>query len=375
MYSMLQKIDEYIKENGIPFKEITFSYSYLDPYLDQAIISRIRNITEEYFNRDCLYYTLKYDNNGNLCLIASSNKDKSTLVIYDKSKVEKADFSGNFSACSERTIIEEAAMLKYLYDDRLLIRNRLYEMYPDISLSDRVIAENRVLEDLMKVIFRELKENDERILKKVHYKNLYVENTHKIIDYIEYLNEAYQKDLKLAKEIEEEHKAMYGVCYSEPERDTIGKKSIDNNGYNYGTREKKYPIIPFDDRYQVLEKYPYIYREYAYTTDKKEITFINYLYNIGTNKYLLVMEPYNGIRATKIAIFECNENLTRERFNEYIRHYLQLSYIESLEEKSLIRSNHTTIETYKKNIEYAIVGINNGLTNISFIGKVKNLKK
>lgn len=375
MYSMLQKIDEYIKENGIPFKEITFSYTYLDPYLDQVITSRIRKITGNDFNMGCLSYTLKYDNSGNLCLIANSNDDKSTFIIFDKSKTNKVDLPGSFNACGEKTIIEEAAMLKYLYDDRLLIRNRLYEMYPDISISDRVIAENRILEDLMKVVFRELKENDERILKKVHYKDLYVENTNRIIDYIEYLNDAYQNDLKFAKLKEEEHKVMYGICYSEPESDTVTRKNFDNNGYNYGHKEKKYPVISFDDRYQILESYPYLYREYAYTTDRKEITFMNYLYNIGNNKYLLVMEPYNGVRATKIAIFESNETITREKFNELIRFYLQLSYIEALEEKSLIRSNHTSLETYKKNIDYAIVGVNNGLTNVCFMGKVNRLKK
>lgn len=375
MYSMLREIDKYIKENGIPFNGVVFSYKYFDPYLDQAITNKIRNICGDHFNTGCLKYTLKYDEDGNLCLIATSDNGKSTLIIYDRKSTDRVSFPGKYYACSEKEIVEEAAMLKYLEKDRLLIRNRIYEMYPDISLTDRVKLEYKLMNDLVYSMFKDFRSKGEHILSKVHYRDLYVIDTHNIIDYLEYLNDRYQIELKEEKEKEEEHKRMDGVCYSEPLCDMVPRKNTDSVTYSVGSREKVNPIISFDDRYHTLEKYPYVYREYAYTTDRKEITYMNYLYNIGVNKYLLVMEPYNGTKYTKMAIFESEKEITRERFVELIKYYLQLSYADGLEEKTLIRSNHTTIDTYNKIIDYAIVGANNGLSNEYFMGKVRRLKE
>ena len=61
MYSMLEKIDSYIKENGLPFREITFGYSYFDQYLDLAITNMVRKISGKHFNMGSLEYSLVYD--------------------------------------------------------------------------------------------------------------------------------------------------------------------------------------------------------------------------------------------------------------------------------------------------------------------------
>ena len=386
MYSILREINKYMEKKGIPFKGVTFSYDYLDPYLDQAIKNKLNSISEDRYNTGCQEYTLKYDENNNLCLIAKKYKGNTILVIYDSDKTKRVALPGKFHAIAEKDIIKEAAMLKYLEQDRLLIRNRLYEINPNIGLIDRVKKENELIKDLANILFKELKEERDKaidkteykdlltiIIEKTNYNNLLTKETEEIINYIDYLFKDYLYSLDYIKKQEEEHKRMDGICYREPDSESVPRKKPDKITYDYTSREKKYQIIPFAERNAVLEKYPYVFRDYAYTSDKKEISYMNYLYNIGNNKYILIMEPQNGTKYTKIAVIESN-NITREEFINKIRYYLQLSYVEGLEERTLVRSNHTTIETFKKNMEYIILDANNGLGNEYFKKRIRGLK-
>ena len=66
--------------------------------------------------------------------------------------------------------------------------------------------------------------------------------------------------------------------------------------------------------------------------------------------------------------------ITKDDFNDYVKYYLQLSFLDTLEEPSVVRSNHTSLTTYEKTIKYAITLNSEGLTNKNFKEKIKKIR-
>ena len=165
---------------------------------------------------------------------------------------------------------------------------------------------------------------------------------------------------------------MKGIYFNEPDSDAIirrnpGKGSPQN-------KERNNPIIPANDRIDVLNSYHYIYRDFAYNDNNKEIKYINYLYRLSDNQFLLVMEPYNGTKYTKMAIIESGY-IEQEQFNDLVRHYLELSYYDFDLSGNTIKTSHTSLETYEEIMDYAISGTNSKVTNVYFKDKMKRIKK
>lgn len=193
-----------------------------------------------------------------------------------------------------------------------------------------------------------------KVVDTVDYDSIFSLNANRINEYIKYTNDAYQAHLERIKE------KKLGISYTEPEVSSIPR--INHVSYS-PNKEKINPIMSFSSRNAILEGYPYIYREYAYVNDSDDITHMAYLYLVGYNKYMLVLEPYNGIKYTQIVIFERNYEVTKEEFIKLVKYYLELSYVDSLKNDKIIRTNHTTLDTFKSNMDFAIYGISNRLYN------------
>lgn len=129
-------------------ERIVIDYDLIDTYLDQAIADRLRKIGGDYFHMGSLVYTLKYDEDDHLCLIATANRGRNMYVIYNQNETQIVNLSSKFYACSERTIFEDAAMLKCLEKQRLFIRKAILRTNPNISVTDRVKIEYSVMDDL-----------------------------------------------------------------------------------------------------------------------------------------------------------------------------------------------------------------------------------
>ena len=121
---------------------------------------------------------------------------------------------------------------------------------------------------------------------------------------------------------EERDNKTVSLSFEAPE---VGSSGIirNNNTDSTGTRERVNSILPLDDRVNILESYNYMYVGYAfsngYDTNNqrgRELQYLNYLYNLGNNKYALVMEPYSGTSHTKIMIFESMEEITKDMFSK-----------------------------------------------------------
>ena len=180
---------------------------------------------------------------------------------------------------------------------------------------------------------------------------------------------------------EERDNKTVSLSFEAPE---VGSSGIirNNNTNSTGTRERVNSILPLDDRVNILESYNYMYVGYAfsngYDTNNqrgRELQYLNYLYNLGNNKYALVMEPYSGTSHTKIMIFESMEEITKDMFSKIVKDVLELSSGEISLRGNIIRTNHTTMDTFGSLIGYVVKNSNtctliNGYTR----SKIENLK-
>lgn len=369
MYSMLEKIDKHIREKGIAFNSITFNYSYLSDSLNQAILNEIRNIQSQdsykgKFDFGCEYYTLTYDNNDNLCLLATCHKNKDKIAIVQEGTVLNIGYP--LMVISEDKLIKKACAIEYIRPTIEKIKDRFDKENVSNNLLDRVKYNYYSMDTLVNLIIDDKNLN---LFEKVNYKEIMEDITKKIIDYIDYLNDIYQSELK----DDEKELLMEGISYIEPDADHIIRKNNGLSSSNNGERINM--VISANDRMELLNSYPYLYREYAYSNNSKEINYLNYLYNLGNGKYVLIMEPYSGIKYTKIAIIDREDEITKEDFISLVRYYLQLSHLQINDDKSVIRCGHTSFETFKNVIQYSVVGVCENMTNEIFKKKIKGLKE
>lgn len=87
------------------------------------------------------------------------------------------------------------------------------------------------------------------------------------------------------------------------------------------------------------------------------------------------MEPYSGTSYTKIMIFESMEEITKDMFTNLVKDTLELSSSEISLRGNIIRTNHTTMDTFGSLIGYVVKNSNtctliNGYTR----SKIENLK-
>ncbi len=365
MNSILKEVKEYIIKNNIPFKDICVSYECFPKYINQAILNKIREIKGIGYDLGSSTYILSFDKNNNLYLLVNDSEGYTNLIIADTPIYPTKDIK--YTQVPEIEIIEDACMLEYLSNERISVREMIDKEYKKLSPIEKVRLENNIINLLAKNKFNDLSKNNDNILNKVSYKEANKKTVKLITDYINYLDAYYEQDLEIDAEVGE------GIYFNEPDADPRGR-IINKNKYPE-PKERVNEIIPFTDRYQFLESYPYLYADYAYSKAKGQIEYMNYLFEIGYHKYVLILEPYNGTKVTRIAVIESDKKPTIDEFNEYVRHYLELSTMELLEDPTVVRTFHTTLDTYKLTIDYAITGNNEKIINPYYKKRMKGIKE
>ena len=358
MFSILNEIKEYINKKGIPFNDISISYSYFPTYFNQAILNHLRKLTGARYDMGPSEYTLSFDKNGNIYLMIHDTTGKVNLCVTDT--YLDIDDNIRFTSISEMELVKEALALESLDDERSMIREMINTNYSNLNNIEKVKLENNIINALAS------KNTSEEV---TSYQRELVNSCNSIISYINYLNDYYMEDLRL----EEEENKMQGIMYTEPDKDFNGKRK--GGTPSPLIKERNNPIIPANDRISILNNYRYIYRDFAYTSSNREIEYLNYLYKIDTDKFLLVMEPYNGTKFTKMVIINTDKYISKEDFDRLVRYYLELSNRDFDYAGSTVKINHTSLDSFANKVDYAIVGANDKISNPYFVERMKKIKK
>ena len=208
MFSILNEVKEYIQMNGIPFNDIAISYSYFPNYFNQAILNHLRMLTGNNNEFGPSEYKLSFDKNGSMYLMVHDNTGKTNLCIANT--MLNLGENIRYTLVPEVDIIEEACVLKYLDEQRLMIRDMINTNYDQLDTLSKVKLENNIINTLVKSKFKELSKDNINILDKVDYKKDIDTSIDKITWYINYLNDYYMEDLRLA----EAESQMHGILYT-----------------------------------------------------------------------------------------------------------------------------------------------------------------
>ena len=366
MFSFLDEIDKYVKGNKIPLKKLEFSYTYLPEYINQAILNEMRKVTE-HFECGTPTYELAYDKFNNLCLLVKDINGEN-ITAFAKNR-ETISFDYRTINRSEVDLIKYACALKYFEDRRMKIRKVIEEKYGEFPAIDKVKCEYRLMQEFIKKYCYKNQAFYNIIMDRIDYETPLMDSVEKITSYIDYLYDN-SKDKKV--EVVGD-KTTSGISYREPIKELVFRKEPVKI---FGpARERINEVIATDLRFAVLESFPYIYRDYAYNYFNKEISYMAYMYYLGDNKYIIIMEPYSGKKYTKIVGITDDEEMTKQKFINYVKYYLELAKHKSLENDKIVRIGHTSFSQYEIKIKYAIASLSDELCSNYYKEKIRKLKE
>lgn len=344
MYSFLEEINNYVLENGIPFKNISISSSYFPKYFNQAVLRELRkSVDRKWYDNEIESYELVFEDNILQLVVRSKNKH-TVLVIFNK------NLWFSFKEPSRKIFDTNVISLATYYEKKELekIKNELDSK----GLTGRYNLEHISMEESLKL------------------------SALSCIDYINYLNKYYLKQLE--EENEKIKEKTVSLSFNAPEASPSAPRNYEKLGGI--SRERVNSVLPADDRRQILESYDYIYVGYATSNncnaaENKEKVYLNYLYYLGSDKYALVMEPYSGVSHTKIMIFEHSGEITKDMFSKLVKYTLELSYDELNNRGNIIKTNHTSIDVFASLLEYVVKNSNTvTLLNNYTRKKIENLR-
>lgn len=341
MYSFLEEINNYVLENGIPFKNISIASSYFPNYFNQAVLRELRKaVGGRWVDYEIENYELVFEDNR-LQLVVRSKNNHTVLVIFNKNlwfsfkEPSKKIFDTNVTSLAMYLERKEFDEIKKYIDSK--------------GLFGRYNLEHIDIEEALK------------------------ESAKKCIDYISYLNKFYLQQLEDIKKDK-----MISLTFISPEANPNAPRNYEKLGGI--SRERVNSILSIEERVKILESHDYMYVGYANSNNStiegnKEISYLNYLYSLGNNKYALVMEPYSGTSYTKIMIFESLDEITKEMFSKLVKDTLELSYDELNDRGNIIKTNHTSIGVFSSLLEYVVKNSNTiTLLNSYTRKKIENLR-
>ena len=156
-----------------------------------------------------------------------------------------------------------------------------------------------------------------------------------------------------------------------PRSDTGSKKV--NRG-NVVTNVRVNNIISLDERKNILEAHNPIFRRKARQTETKEATDLYYLYRINNKVYMVIIEPTSGESYTKMIGVYDRWFLDKKEFDGFVEGYLQMTEKEMLASDEIVRTSHTTLETFKEIIDYALTGESHIYGGFHAKRKIKRLR-
>lgn len=335
MYSILNKIEKYAANYGVPFKSIYVSSSYFPEYFNRIVLRELNKKTGYgELRKNISEYIIDFSNDGKIRLMTYAYNGLTRVVIFPTG--ESIDYKVMGMKLSESDILEEVENLEKEAMSEIINIIRVKGLTGRINISS-----NSLDSELDRC-------------------------ANMCINYIDYYNKYYQNMLK--DEICEE-KSMIKFC--QPVTSTIIRSIRVVNGVS--CTERVNSILPVDERKQILESYDYLYSGYAYSKCNRDIEYLNYLYDLGDNKYALVMEPYSGNSATKIRIIN-EEEMSREMFENLTRDSLNLSFEELCRRKDIVRLYHSTMDNFDNKLSLVLKGVvksNNTSNDRLILEKVK----
>ena len=67
--------------------------------------------------------------------------------------------------------------------------------------------------------------------------------------------------------------------------------------------------------------------------------------------------------------------MTKEKFDSYVKHYLELSKNKSLNDDKIVRISHTSFTQYERKMKYAIAYLQDELCSNYFKTKIRKLRE
>ena len=318
MYSILKRVEQYVRDFGMPYKKVLISSSYFPENFNRVVLEELNKELplgkrEDYIKE----YILSLEEDDELKLLTYASNNKTRLIISPEDRNFNYQLAGK--KLSEYAVIEG-------------IKKREKQAINDlVCISKAKGLGRRINIDLMP-LDTELKQSAKLC-----------------IAYIDYLNKYYQEMLKSNSDRE---KSM--IRFTEPETSTVIRRTKINSN---GTVERVNSILSVDERIGVLEGYDYLYSGYAYSKNSNDIEYVNYLYDIGNNKYALVMEPYNGTKATKVQIIYSTDAIDMEYFNMLVRTTLNLPFSILCKRDDILRLYHSTMDSFENKLAVILTGV------------------
>ena len=393
-YPLLRNVDRYVKENGIAAQEVYVSTNRLPVALKEAAIRELSKTGIEY-KLDNLFI-VSYDNNGNLSLILTFNDAKTNLLITDTPENLVFPNAGfRYTRIKSDKIFRKAQQIEWVNKKEYLSYEKLYDKYMkkyEEYLAKATTEEDR--ENRKQLVFR--KKNEFKSLLRDQLEllsggkepeidldnktlfNKQLKSLESVIEqYISYINK------ETIERVKEESQSE--VVYFTPEEP---EGNIRRNGKPIGkalVKDRKNYVIAANYRFYILNELEPIFSKVAIPSVKTKVYGENdyeddvdnmyscSLFSLGNDEYKLVMEPFNGIKYTKVANFIYRGEITDDVLISIIRKFVSLNTEHILQSDSIIRIGHTSPETYYNEIRYAILGDKKIDCYAHFMDKVDNM--
>lgn len=366
MKSFVERIDEHIRKEGIPFNQIVIPESYLPTYINYAILQ----IFNKYVDKGDKYllwpkeYTLEYDSGNRLCLKGVLDKGKDVILIFGNTDFYTGRTKDFGRKVSDLDLYDYALILKQFESVRERVYREIDKKYgKNISIKER----NNIRYESMKDFYlSKYYEYGSNIRKIISLEDELDKSVDKILSYIDYLNELYQKDIESYR-----NEKMVYISYEEKEN-TEHKKVV-RTGMTTG-KERKNEVISMEDRREVLEGYDYDFFGIATASNKMKKDYYCYLYKDFEGRSILVLEPYCGTKYTKV-IYLDTKDLSKEEFREICTKALELSNEDTFNYDNIIRLSHTTLDKFNSNMGRILHNANETKRKDDFKAKVRDNRK
>lgn len=270
MKTFIERIDEHIRKEGIPFNQMVIPESYLPTYINYAILQ----IFNKYVDKGDKYllwpkeYTLEYDSGNRLCLKGVLDKGKDVILIFGNTDFYTGRTKDFGRKVSDLDLYDYALILKQFESVREKVYREIDKKYgKNISIKER----NNIRYESMKDFYlSKYYEYGSNIRKIISLEDELDKSVELITSYIDYLNESYQKD-------QEQYRMDKTVFIPYTESDEKLKRSKRTKKTDKD-KVRKNEVISMNDRIKVLEGYDYKYFGIAKASNRDKVEYYCYLY-------------------------------------------------------------------------------------------------
>lgn len=357
--NFIKEIDKYIKENGIPFRNIEINYNYFPTYFNHAITLKLREVTTDSFEiSGPSNYILHYDNKDRLFLEVVGSDSRTKLLIFDEEDLFEYYPKLIGMKVSEKELHDIACINMSTMYKREKIRNLINEKYAKKGFEIEKVKDEY---EFMQVV-----NEDVSVITNENYIDEVNKSIKKVIDYIDYLQKAYQEDIK-----EYYNGIIAEIKYTPSIPDYVPRKSKDNS---ISKKERVNEIIPLSERISVLQKYSFKYFGEAYSNCSKNVDYYCFMYKNYEGRPILVLESSRGTSYTRVVYLNKNNDYSKEEFILLSKKYLELSNADTLTSGRVVRFTHTDIENFENNLDLVINGVQDNIKyDYNKLSRVKKL--